>query len=209
MLRRLRTDVNRYYNRTPLLHSMYSVDSLRVVFERILCRYVSQSFMEYDSVWVPLLGPLIYCISEEKEVYYCFESLMKEIEMMISRSPLFQRITEFMSMFRTTLPDLFNYFDEEEVNTKEWLPSWLQYFLAKELPLECLLRLWDYYFCHENGFEFHRYICLALLHQLKDSIEELESSEILSLLQRLTLRAEDMESLVNFARNLELDYKLK
>lgn len=36
----------------------------------------------------------------------------------------------------------YNYFEEEEVDLNEWVTSWLQYLLAKELTFDNLVRLW-------------------------------------------------------------------
>jgi len=47
------------------------------------------------------------------------------------------RLANFLMLFRTLLPDVYNHFEDEEVDNKEWSTSWCQYLLAKELPLEC------------------------------------------------------------------------
>jgi hypothetical protein len=98
-----------------------------------------------------------------------------------------------------------NYFVEEEVDMNEWITSWLQYLLAKELPLPCLVQLWDVYFSSEDGLENHIYVCLgkysryqikytiidtrglALLRHYKEALEELEQSEIRALLLRIPM----------------------
>lgn len=71
-------------------------------------------------------------------------------------------------MFRMLLPELHNHFgkfikfyhvilDEEEVNFRYWAASWFENFLSKELPIECVLRLYDAYFA--KGL---RYIVLLI-----------------------------------------------
>lgn len=35
-----------------------------------------------------------------------------------------------------------NYFEEEEVDLNEWVTSWLQHLLAREMQFENLVRLW-------------------------------------------------------------------
>ena len=50
---------------------------------------------------------------------------------------------------RHTLPDLYFYFEEEQCSGGMWLFSWLQFLLARELPLPCVLRLWDTYLADE------------------------------------------------------------
>ena len=74
-----------------------------------------------------------------------------------------ERVAKFMTLFRYILPELqvspfylmlhtvadlckpyyrCNYFEEEEVNLHEWVTSWLQYMLSREMKFEDLVRLW-------------------------------------------------------------------
>jgi hypothetical protein len=43
----------------------------------------------------------------------------------------------------------------------EWAYSWMKNLLANELPLECVLRLWDTYFAGADGFDLHMYVCIG------------------------------------------------
>ncbi|KAJ1506362.1 hypothetical protein HMI55_001212, partial [Coelomomyces lativittatus] len=192
----VRSDVHRYHRTTPLFQAWEtSLDYIRGIFERVLAHYLqSESTFVYSPAWVNLLAPFAYCIAEESDVYYCFEAFMHQLDAVFEREPLSKKVANFMSLFRNTIPDLYHYFDEEEVDAKDWIVSWLQFVLAKELPLECLLRLWDTYFSEPEGFDLHPFVCLALLQQMKDALEELESSEICSLLQRIRFRPEDMDN---------------
>lgn len=56
--------------------------------------------------------------------------------------PLPLRISSFLSLFRQFLPDLYNYFDEEEVDMREIAGTWLQWLFAKEMQIGMLMRLW-------------------------------------------------------------------
>lgn len=47
-----------------------------------------------------------------------------------------------MTLFRSVIPDLSSYFEDEEVDLNEWATSWLHYLLAKEMQFHDLLRLW-------------------------------------------------------------------
>ncbi|KAI9595968.1 rab-GTPase-TBC domain-containing protein [Syncephalis fuscata] len=93
-----------------------------------------------------------------------------------------------------------NYFIEEEVDVNEWATSWLQFLLSKELPLPCLLRLWDIYFSLDGVLENHVYVCLALLRHYKDALEELEQSEIRTLLLRMPVL--DINEVIHQALNI-------
>ncbi|KAJ2467032.1 hypothetical protein EV174_006454 [Coemansia sp. RSA 2320] len=83
------------------------------------------------------------------------------------------------------MPELYDYFEEEELDVGEWASSWLRFLLAKELPIHSVLDLWDVYFATPDYVDFHPFVCLAILRHLKDSLEDLEQSEIRSMLLRL------------------------
>jgi hypothetical protein len=69
------------------------------------------------------------------------------------------------------MPALYNHFQDEEVDTKEWIQSWIESLLSKQLPIECILRLWDTYFSSPEGLNNHVYVCLAILDHCKDDLE--------------------------------------
>ena len=98
------------------------------------------------------------------------------------KNEIFQgkRVGKFMSLFRSLLPDLYQHFDDEELDTNDWAVSWLQHLLSRELQLDCLLRLWDAYLGVDDDFNIHPYVCLAILDKCKEDLEELEHSELLT-----------------------------
>ncbi|ORZ26113.1 rab-GTPase-TBC domain-containing protein [Absidia repens] len=74
---------------------------------------------------------------------------------------------------------------DEEVDLNEWATSWLQNLLSKEMQFDDLLRLWDAYFAIADPLEFHPFICLSILRNAKENLEDLEQSEIRTVLLRL------------------------
>ena len=104
-----------------------------------------------------------------------------------SEESINESVAKFMTLFHTCIPDLYSYFEEEEVDIKEWAASALQFMLSRELPLENTMRLWDTYFAIPNGrwIELHPFFCLAVLKHLKEGFEDLEQSEIRTTLMRL------------------------
>ncbi|ORX44000.1 RabGAP/TBC [Hesseltinella vesiculosa] len=74
---------------------------------------------------------------------------------------------------------------DEEVDLNEWVTSWLQNLLAKEMAFEDVLRLWDVYFAILDPLELHPFVCLAILRHVKEKLEDLEQSEIRTILLRL------------------------
>ncbi|KAJ1679805.1 hypothetical protein EV182_001290, partial [Spiromyces aspiralis] len=117
-----------------------------------------------------------------------------------SSCSLNKRIAQFLTYFRIVLPDL--YFEDEEVDMNEWVSSWLQYLLARELPLQCTLRLWDVYFSQPDFMDFHPFVCLALLSHLRETLEDLEQSEIRTMLLRLP--DVDIPQIINQAFNFRI-----
>ena len=97
-------------------------------------------------------------------------------------------------LFRSLLPDLHRHFEEEEVDFKDFTTSWLSTLLAKELPIDCVLRLWDLYFSRNDGLHLHVYVCIAILNLHKETLEDLEQSEIRGLLMKLPLL--DMDQVI-------------
>lgn len=53
-----------------------------------------------------------------------------------------EQVAYFMTLFRCSLPELCNYFEDEEVDIHEWSTSWLQNLLSKEMRFDNLVRLW-------------------------------------------------------------------
>ncbi|KAF9439248.1 hypothetical protein BGZ76_007449 [Entomortierella beljakovae] len=122
-----------------------------------------------------------------------------------SETSVNEAVAKFMTLFHTCIPDLYSYFEEEEVDIKEWAASSLRYLLSRELPLECTMRLWDTYFAiPDSGWiGLHPYACLAILKHLKEGFEDLEQSEIRTVLMRLPHL--DMDIIINEAYNLRHD----
>jgi TBC1 domain family member 2 len=64
---------------------------------------------------------------------------------------------------------------------------WMNCVLLRELPLQCIFRLWDTYFSEErSGFEnFHVYICVVLLKTFRDTLIPLSFQSLFMFLQEL------------------------
>ncbi|CAG8495291.1 5610_t:CDS:2, partial [Ambispora leptoticha] len=183
IIKRVRGEVSRYQQKIKNFDDMNDYTS---IFENVISAYMNHNrHVEYYPALVHLCAPFVYCVKNEPEVYYCFERLMTILDEYYSTYNINERVANFMTLFRAVLPDLYNYFEEEEVYLNEWATSWLQYLLSRELQLPDLMRLWDTYFSIPDPIEFHPYVCLAVLKHFKDNLEELEQSEIRTLLLRL------------------------
>lgn len=132
------------------------------------------------------------------------------------------RISSFLALFRQFLPDLHNYFEEEAVDMRELATTWLQWLFAKEMQIGMLMRLWgklklcffflfepnqtsflfnfylDVYFSIPDPLDLHQYVCLAILTTCKDALEELDQSEVRSMLLSLPPMDVERVSLIYF-----------
>ncbi|KAI9327415.1 rab-GTPase-TBC domain-containing protein [Zopfochytrium polystomum] len=195
-LKRVRGEISRYYKaRSKFLAASPQFEKR---LEEVLVAFLEhQRTVEYSPELVYLCGPLVALYRREGDAFFGFLGLMTAIEDHYSTVTMNARLSDFLMLFGILLPDLHNHFEEEEVEFKECASSWFRHFLAKELPLECLLRLWDTYFSIPVGLGLHVFVCLAILSSLKDSLEDLEQSEIHAVLLRLP--SLDMDKIVNQA----------
>lgn len=159
---------------------------------------------------VHLLGPLAQVFSSEVDAYYTFQELMKRLTWPMSFEGCKQMTVTFMTLLRHTLPELYVFFEEEHCAGGAWLTSWLQFLLARELPLQCVLRLWDTYLAYHpthsqeaSLHQLHIYVCLAILEVCQEDIMELADAEVLRYLQQLP--ALDMEEIITQAFNIKDD----
>ncbi len=134
---------------------------------------------------------------------YLLDSLISRLEEYLGQNPVAGLVSHFLMLFRMLLPDLYSHFEDEDVDLQEWTCSWFSTLLAKELPIECVVRLWDTYFSLDDGFALHPFVCLSILSFLKDSLEELEQSEIRGTLNKLPVL--DMDHVIGQAFGLQND----
>ncbi|KAJ1946167.1 hypothetical protein EC988_005597, partial [Linderina pennispora] len=183
--KRVRGEVNRYLMRTKK-DALVDPHSAPAVFEAVICAYINcNNHVDYSPALVQVCAPFVATMQDECDVYSGFERLADIIYESALDNNINKRVALFLSYFRTMMPELYNYFEEEDLDVSEWASSWLRYLLAKEMPTRSLLRLWDVYFSMPDFVEFHPFVCLAILKHLKDSLEDLEQSEIRSVLLRL------------------------
>ncbi|KAL9656231.1 hypothetical protein ABK040_007846 [Willaertia magna] len=104
----------------------------------------------------------------------CFESLLLK---KYFHESLSIQVAKLITLFKCTQPDLYLYFESEELEPNEWALPWVKYLLSKQLPMDCVLRLWDTYFA-TNDFDLHIYVCLSVLQYYSEMLMELEYSEI-------------------------------
>ncbi|KAJ1948102.1 hypothetical protein FBU59_001750 [Linderina macrospora] len=216
--KRVRGEVNRFLMRTKK-DSLVNPHSAPAVFEAVICAYINcNNHIDYSPALVQMCAPFVATMKDECDVYSGFERLADIMYESALDNNINKRVALFLSYFRTMMPELYNYFEEEDVDVGEWASSWLRYLLAKEMPIRSLLRLWDVYFSMPDFVEFHSFVCLgmvydpegdvhAILKHLKDSLEDLEQSEIRSVLLRLPQM--NISQVINQAYNIRSEIQAR
>ncbi|KAN0063455.1 hypothetical protein ACQY0O_003901 [Thecaphora frezii] len=165
----------------------------------------SEGVQGFERALVYLCAPFVQCIRVEAGMYFAFEKLMGLMSEYHAREPVALQVARLVGLVRTMLPELYAYFEEEEVDIVGFGTRWLEHLLAGELRVEDLLRLWDTYFAVADPMDLHVYVCIAILTHCKDSLEELDGSEAKSMLA--SLPPLDIDRIINEAINIRLSHQ--
>mmetsp|Transcript_5479 Transcript_5479/g.8514 ORF Transcript_5479/g.8514 Transcript_5479/m.8514 type:complete len:292 (+) Transcript_5479:130-1005(+) len=173
-------------------------------FENVMLAYTNNnSEVPYNQGMVYLMAPFVFTLTKEPEIYFCFQGLMSRLEDNFTPQGINHAVANFMILFRSVNSELYNSFEEEELEPNEWVLSWLQFLLCRELPTECVLRLWDTYFSTSEGIDLHVYSCLAILEHCQEELLELDHAELHAFLQHLPIM--DMDQIINKAYRIKDD----
>jgi TBC1 domain family member 2 len=170
ILRKVKAQLRSY--KSPLWESALDAKG-RKMMERVAVCYLAQNpDLPYDDALsiTHFLPPFVYCAQEESDAYYCFQSLMQRISIILPYKELRLRMARFIMLFKTLFPEINAALEgmctaysspiqecadfepksilhsaEEGVEPNEWAVSWLHFLLCRELPVECSMRLWDAY----------------------------------------------------------------
>ncbi|KAF9582763.1 hypothetical protein BGW38_010796, partial [Lunasporangiospora selenospora] len=147
--RRVRGEISRYLRK----HQKESCRDLARTIEEVVSAYCNQNHqVEYFSAMVNLCAPFVYSIRREWEAYLCFEKMVNTLDEHFNDESINESVAKFMTLFHMCLPELYSYFEEEEVDIREWAVSALQSVLSKEMTLDNTMRLWDTYFAIPDGY---------------------------------------------------------
>eukprot|EP00033_Pygsuia_biforma_P003328 GCRY01003647.1.p1 GENE.GCRY01003647.1~~GCRY01003647.1.p1 ORF type:complete len:343 (-),score=85.49 GCRY01003647.1:76-1104(-) len=134
-----------------------------------------------------LLIPFVKTFEKEVDIFFCFQTLVEKVVWRnYSRFQCAYHVAKLSTLFRLTMPELYEYFEEEDLPTNEWALEWVQSLLASALPLQSVTRLWDTYFSVMDDItDLHCYVCLAVLQWHYEVLMDLELSEIRGFLRNL------------------------
>mmetsp|Transcript_39251 Transcript_39251/g.94599 ORF Transcript_39251/g.94599 Transcript_39251/m.94599 type:complete len:290 (+) Transcript_39251:53-922(+) len=197
---------------TPQWQSVLDSKNREVV-ERVAACYIANCLQTQLPPNVALMLPpfVTVCTGQEVETYYCFHGLMCLYNTLMPPEEMGLRVARFVMLFKVIYPEVNAALEEEEVEPNEWVVSWLEILLCRELPVDNALRLWDSYFAAdtpEDGLLLHPYVCLAVMENIQGTLIELsERSEMLSTLQHLP--AMDMEHVITQAQSIRDEVRVR
>eukprot|EP00123_Amoebidium_parasiticum_P020520 comp5153_c0_seq1/m.1212 comp5153_c0_seq1/g.1212 ORF comp5153_c0_seq1/g.1212 comp5153_c0_seq1/m.1212 type:complete len:316 (-) comp5153_c0_seq1:807-1754(-) len=201
-IKRIQGEISRYRPEIDLFRD----PQVRKAFETVVVAYLTKNpQQQYSPVLVHLTGPFIYLYhTKPSDVFFALCALVErpEIDVGVRTDDKNHRLGDFVTFFRMQLPELYAHFEDEELEAPTWARSWIYSLLAVELPLDCLLRLWDTYFALDS-FELHPYVCLAILQYFKEDLLDYEHNSLLNFLKHLPHM--DMDKIIAQAFNLRQD----
>ncbi|KAJ1565962.1 hypothetical protein HK405_011194 [Cladochytrium tenue] len=146
--------------------------------ESVVAAFLANSpYADYQPHLVAVAAPFVVLFPRaEHDAFHCFSAFCMAVDDYYAVVPMTTRLADFLMLFRAVLPDLHGYFEDEELDFRDCASSWFRNLLAKELPFD------------------------SILDSLKDSLEDLEQSEIHAVL--LCLPPLDMDMIINHAFSL-------
>lgn len=200
LFRRIKGPIERYRSTNVLFKRL----EVKKKMENVLVSFVNKHTVEDFSVdFIDLIGPFVFLYEKEEDIFYCFSAFMNILDEWSSHGQFVNKLSHFMTLFRSIDPELFSYFEEEEVDPNSWALSWLKRLLSYELSMENVLRLWDTYLSCPDSLDLHIYICLAILNLNREELMSLEHSELKGSLQHLPHM--DVDQLIMEAYNIRQD----
>jgi len=120
-------------------------------FSDVVIALINNTGMEFHPSLIHMVGPFVYVMPKESDIYYSFQRVQERINTVWGGGGIASKLANFIMLLRSLNPDLYDHFEDEELEPNAWALSWLDFLLAKELPFSCVLRLWDTYFAEEDG----------------------------------------------------------
>ncbi|CDS42822.1 TBC1 domain family 2B [Echinococcus multilocularis] len=109
----------------------------------------------------------------EADVFWCVSRLLDTIQdnYTFAQPGIQNNINKLSSLIERLDNELHRHLMKYKVEYLQFAFRWMNNLLIRELPLRCIIRLWDTYMAEPDGFsQFHVYVCAAFLLRFKDSL---------------------------------------
>ncbi|XP_065830019.1 TBC1 domain family member 22A-like [Oscarella lobularis] len=147
----------------------------------------------------------------EADSYWCMSHLLDGIQdnYTFAQPGIQTKVNGMREVVNRVDASLHRHLAENSVEYLQFSFRWFNNILMRELPLRCVIRLWDTYHAEANGFgNFHLYVCSAFLVRFSKSLlQEKDFQGIMTFLQNLpTSRWGDDEISVLLSEAYQLKY---
>lgn len=149
----------------------------------------------------------------EADCYWCFSRLLDGIQdnYTFAQPGIQSRIIQLKDLVSRIDSNLQNHLEKHKVEYIQFSFRWMNNLLMREMPLKCIVRLWDTYLCEPDGFaSFHLYVCAAFLTRFSSQLQrERDFHGLMLLLQNFPTHAwrdEDITMILAEAYRLKCSF---
>lgn len=125
----------------------------------------------------------------EADTFWCLSKFLNHIQenYALSQLGIQKTIDKLRNLIQRIDYTLHNHLISNGVDYLQFSYRWINNLLTRELPLPCIIRLWDTYLAEFESFgTFHLYVCAAFLLHWKDLLlQEIDFQGLILLLQNL------------------------
>ncbi len=125
----------------------------------------------------------------EADCFWCVSRLLDTIQdnYTFAQPGIQQNVAAMQQLIERLDRDLHEHLKENEVQYLQFAFRWMNNLLMRELPLRCIIRLWDTYLAEKDGFShFHLYVAVAFLLRFSSELKrERDFQGLMMLLQNL------------------------
>ncbi|XP_055351020.1 TBC1 domain family member 22B-like [Paramacrobiotus metropolitanus] len=161
---------------------------------------VTPYFMVYLRDYIPVLTgnledfpvatlPSAALAEIEADSFWCLSKLLSSIQnnYTFAQPGIQQRVLQLKDLIQRVDGELHRHLERCTVEYLQFSFRWMNNLLIRELPLNCVIRLWDSYHSEVDGFAgFHVYVCASfLLWWSEDLRQQADFQHALLLLQNL------------------------
>jgi TBC1 domain family member 2 len=110
--------------------------------------------------------PAAVLMELEADSFWCLSKLLAGIQSnyTFAQPGIQQRVIQLKELIQRVDVDLHNHLERYSVEYLQFSFRWMNNLLIRELPLKCIIRLWDSYHSEIDGFaNFHVYVCASFL----------------------------------------------
>mmetsp|Transcript_11363 Transcript_11363/g.33460 ORF Transcript_11363/g.33460 Transcript_11363/m.33460 type:complete len:510 (-) Transcript_11363:40-1569(-) len=132
----------------------------------------------------------------EADVYWCLSRLLSGMQDHYTHAQpgIIRMIRHLEDVLTAIDPDLSDHFQRTGVEVLHFAFRWMNCLLVRELPLNCVLRLFDSYLSEEDAAgrdELHVYVCAAMLVRYSSRLRSMEHDDLLEGLTQPSTSGED------------------